>query len=120
MADNAMSTLYGAIDDRDRFEFSTLPEIRTGPLQAPRRFVHQRLLLVCPICMYIVHYTENSGMRKALSCAGLRVLLLTFLPTWLTKFVAACGISTFRGGLRRRTMAALGLTTYNMIIVQIS
>jgi len=43
-------------------------------------------------------------MSKAISCAGLRDLRLTFLPAWLRNFVAACGLarSTAYGGLRRR------------------
>jgi len=32
-------------------------------------------------------------MEKALSCAGLRVLPLTFLPAWLRNFVAVWGLA---------------------------
>jgi len=31
--------------------------------------------------------------EKAVSCAGLRVLRLTFSPAWLRNFVAACGLA---------------------------
>jgi len=31
--------------------------------------------------------------EEALSCAGLRVLRLTFSPAWLRNFVAACGLA---------------------------
>ena len=31
--------------------------------------------------------------EKALSCAGLRDLRLTFSPAWLRNFVAACGLA---------------------------
>jgi len=31
---------------------------------------------------------------KALSCAGLRDLRLTFSPAWLRNFVAACGLAS--------------------------
>jgi len=43
--------------------------------------------------------------EKALSRAGLRDLRLTFSPTWLRNFVAACGLARSTaayGGLRRR------------------
>jgi len=33
--------------------------------------------------------------EKALICAGLRDLRLTFSPAWLRNFVAACGLARF-------------------------
>jgi len=47
---------------------------------------------------------------KALSCAGLRDLRLTFSPAWLRNFVAACGLARSTaayGGLRRRLWGLL-------------
>jgi len=44
--------------------------------------------------------------EKALSCAGLRDLRLTFSPAWLRNFVAACGF------LARSTAAYGGFGVY--------
>ena len=66
----------------------------------------------CRSQLSAVSTSHSYCKERALSRAGLRVLRLTFLPAWLTNFVAACGLlSTFHGNLRRLTTAALGFIT---------